>query len=127
MTSVKVKGNHIYASTQGSGVYSGIVSPDSSVTWDASRSNKPKANLYKIQIEIDPKNSKRIFASGYPGTFSGKLKNFRMPWIFPVPVFFFLFAFVKWQSSLESPSEISIIAVGLYFLMLSSCTLFPIH
>jgi photosystem II stability/assembly factor-like uncharacterized protein len=67
MTSVKVKGDHIYASTQGSGVYSGIVNSDNSVTWDTSRSNKPKAKVHKIQIEIDPENSNRIFASAYPG------------------------------------------------------------
>jgi photosystem II stability/assembly factor-like uncharacterized protein len=67
MTSVKIKDNYIYASTQGSGVYSGIINADKSVTWDTSRSNKPKAQVFKIQIEVDPKNPSRIFGSAYPG------------------------------------------------------------
>ena len=67
MTSVKIKDNYIYASTQGSGVYSGVINADKSVTWDTSRSNKPKAQVYTLQIEVDPVNSGRIFASAYPG------------------------------------------------------------
>jgi len=67
MTSVKIKDNYIYASTQGSGVYSGVINNDGSITWDKSRSNKPKAYVYKIQVAIDPNNSDRIYASCYPG------------------------------------------------------------
>ncbi|MFH2021144.1 MAG: hypothetical protein ABIJ34_07020 [archaeon] len=67
MTSVKIRENYIYASTQGSGVYSGIVQGNGSILWDKSRSNKPKANIYKIQIAVDPGNSSRIYASSYPG------------------------------------------------------------
>jgi photosystem II stability/assembly factor-like uncharacterized protein len=67
MTSVKIKDNYIYASTQGSGVYSGIINKDGSITWDKSRSNKPKAYVYKIQIAVDPNNPDRIYASSYPG------------------------------------------------------------
>ena len=67
MTSVKIKDNYIYASTQGSGVYSGIINKDGSITWDKERSNKPKAYVSKIQIEVDPTNSNRIYASAYPG------------------------------------------------------------
>ena len=67
MTSVKIKDGNIYASTQGSGVYSGVINADNSVTWDASRSNKPKAYVSKIQIRVDPANSNRIYASAYPG------------------------------------------------------------
>jgi photosystem II stability/assembly factor-like uncharacterized protein len=67
MTSVKIKDNYIYASTQGSGVYSGVINADKSITWDTARSNKPKAQVFKIQIEVDPKNPSRIFASAYPG------------------------------------------------------------
>ncbi len=67
MTSVKIKDEQIYASTQGSGVYAGVINDDGSITWDRTRSNKPKAYVYKIQVEVDPKNSNRIYASGYPG------------------------------------------------------------
>lgn len=67
MTSVKIKDDYIYASTQGSGVYSGIINNDGSITWDSARSNKPKAYVGKIQVEVDPKNSNRIYASAYPG------------------------------------------------------------
>lgn len=67
MTSVKIKDNYIYASTQGSGVYSGVINSDGSITWDKTRSNKPKAYVYKIQVAVDPNNSDRIYASAYPG------------------------------------------------------------
>jgi PKD repeat protein len=67
MTSVKIRDNYIYASTQGSGVYSGVINANGSVTWDASRSNKPKAEVFKIQVECDPSNPDRIYASAYPG------------------------------------------------------------
>ncbi len=67
MTSVKVKDGYVYASTQGSGVYSGTINADGSVSWDRSRSNKPKAEVSKIQIAVDPKDSNRIYASAYPG------------------------------------------------------------
>jgi hypothetical protein len=67
MTSVKMKDGNIYASTQGSGVYSGTINTDKSITWDTSRSNKPKAYVSKIQIRVDPTNSSRIYASAYPG------------------------------------------------------------
>jgi photosystem II stability/assembly factor-like uncharacterized protein len=67
MTSVKIKDGYIYASTQGSGVYSGVINKDNSITWDSSRSNKPKAYVSKIQIKVDPTNANRIFAAGYPG------------------------------------------------------------
>jgi len=67
MTSVKIKDNYIYASTQGSGVYSGIINSNGSITWDRTRSNKPKAFVYKLQIAVDPNNSDRIYASSYPG------------------------------------------------------------
>lgn len=67
MTSVKIKGDYIYASTQGSGVYAGIINDDGSITWDKSRSNKPIAEVSNLQIEVDPSNSKRIYISSYPG------------------------------------------------------------
>ena len=67
MTSVKVNDDYIYASTQGSGVYSGTINNDGSITWNRARSNKPKAYVYKIQVEVDPANSDRIYASAYPG------------------------------------------------------------
>lgn len=67
MTSVKIKDDQIYASTQGSGVYSGTIQPDGSISWDSAKSNKPKAYVSNIQIRIDPTNSNRIYAAGYPG------------------------------------------------------------
>jgi photosystem II stability/assembly factor-like uncharacterized protein len=67
MTSVKIMDEYIYASTQGSGVYSGVINLDRSITWDDSRSNKPKAYVSKILIRVDPKNSNRIYAAAYPG------------------------------------------------------------
>jgi PKD repeat protein len=67
MTSVKMKDNYVYASTQGSGVYSGVINGDGSITWDASRSNKPRAEVFRIQVEVDPQNPNRIYASAYPG------------------------------------------------------------
>ena len=67
MTSVRVKDDHVYASTQGSGVYSGIINADGSITWDEARSNKPRAYVHTIQIEVDPTTSKRIYVSAYPG------------------------------------------------------------
>ena len=67
MTSVKIKDDYIYAATQGSGVYGGVIKNDGSITWDKSRSNKPKAYIYNMQIEVDPNNPNRIYASAYPG------------------------------------------------------------
>ncbi len=67
MTSVKIKDGNIFASTQGSGVYSGTINADKSITWDSSQSNKPKAYVSKILIRVDPNNSSRIYASAYPG------------------------------------------------------------
>lgn len=67
MTSVKIKDNCIYASTQGSGVYAGIINPDGSIAWDRERSNKPKAYVHRIQIKVDPSNPDRVYASAYPG------------------------------------------------------------
>lgn len=67
MTSVKIQDDHIYASTQGSGVYAGTINTDKSITWDDSRSNKPKAYISKILIKVDPTNSSKIYASAYPG------------------------------------------------------------
>ncbi len=67
MTSVKIKDGNIYASTQGSGVYAGTINSDKSITWDHSRSNKPKAYVSKILVRVDPSNSNKIYASAYPG------------------------------------------------------------
>ena len=67
MTSVKVKDGQIYASTQGSGVYSGSVQSNGSIIWDSSKSNKPKAYVSNIQTKIDPTDSNRIYAAAYPG------------------------------------------------------------
>lgn len=67
MTSVKVKDGCVYAATQGSGVYCGVINQDGSITWDASKANKPKARVYKIKLAIDPSNPNRIYASAYPG------------------------------------------------------------
>lgn len=67
MTSVKIRVNYVYASTQGSGVYSGVINDNGSITWDPLRSNKPKAEVFKIQVECDPNNPDRIYASAYPG------------------------------------------------------------
>jgi PKD repeat protein len=67
MTSVKTRDNYIYASTQGSGVYSGVIDNNGTITWDPVRSNKPKAEVFKIQIECDPQNPSRMYASAYPG------------------------------------------------------------
>jgi len=64
---VIAKDGYVYAGVGGSGVYAGVVNEDYSITWDESRSNKPKAYVSKIQIEIDPKDSNRIYASAYPG------------------------------------------------------------
>lgn len=87
MTSVKVKDDHIYAATQGSGVYAGVINSNGSITWDAARSNKPKALVQRIQVKVDPRNPNRIYASAYPGGLlrsddSGKQwndKNFLTP------------------------------------------------
>jgi photosystem II stability/assembly factor-like uncharacterized protein len=67
MTSVKLKEGQIYASTQGSGVYSGTVQINGSIIWDSAKSNKPKAFVSNIQIRIDPADSNRIYAAAYPG------------------------------------------------------------
>jgi photosystem II stability/assembly factor-like uncharacterized protein len=67
MTSVKVKDGRIYAGTQGSGVYTGKVGRKGSIRWLPEKSNKPKAEVSTIQIEVDPQNPERIFASAYPG------------------------------------------------------------
>jgi len=67
MTSVKIKDDYVYASTQGSGVYAGKINQDKSITWDSSRSNKPKAKISNMQIKVDPSNSNRIFASADAG------------------------------------------------------------
>lgn len=64
---VIAKDGYVYAGVGGSGVYAGTVNDDFSITWDESRSNKPKAYVSKIQIEIDPRDSNRIYASAYPG------------------------------------------------------------
>jgi len=68
MTSVRVQDDYIYASTQGSGVYSGKLDVNrGTIKWDQARSNKPKAYIYNIQIDIDPSNSQTIYASSFSG------------------------------------------------------------
>ena len=64
---VIAKDGYVYVGVGGSGVYAGIVNDDFSITWEKSRSNKPKVYVSKIQIEIDPRDSNRIYASAYPG------------------------------------------------------------
>jgi len=64
---VVAKDGYVYAGVGGSGVYAGTVNDDYSITWDKFRSNKPKVYVSKTQIEIDPKDSNRIYASSYPG------------------------------------------------------------
>jgi hypothetical protein len=51
MTSVKMRGDYIYASTQGSGVYAGVINKDRSIVWDPGRSNKPKAQSKKFNLK----------------------------------------------------------------------------
>ena len=67
MTSVRLRGKYIYSGTQGSGVYAGTIQRDGSVRWDTLRSNKPAAEVRSLQVEVDPKNPDRIYASAYPG------------------------------------------------------------
>ena len=67
MTSVKVKDDKVYASTQGSGVYAGQLTDDYSIVWDNQRSNKPKVHVFNMQINVDPQDNDIIYASAYPG------------------------------------------------------------
>ncbi|MBN2049878.1 MAG: hypothetical protein JW760_05485 [Spirochaetales bacterium] len=67
MTSVEIRGNRIYAGTQGSGVYSGILENHGSIKWLSDKSNKPVAEVRSIQIEVDQENHNRIYAAAYPG------------------------------------------------------------
>jgi len=67
MTSVKVKDDCVYASTQGSGVYAGKLAHDYSIIWDKEKSNKPKARVFNMQIATDPINPQIVYASGFPG------------------------------------------------------------
>jgi len=67
MTSVAVKDSYIYSGTQGSGVYSGVIDSKYNIEWDIDRSNKPKAYVYDIRIDVDPINSDIIYVSGFPG------------------------------------------------------------
>ncbi|MFH1321221.1 MAG: hypothetical protein ABII90_11305, partial [Bacteroidota bacterium] len=67
IASVIAKEGYIYVTAGGSGVYAGIINDDYSITWDQSRSNKPKVYVSRIQVEIDPENSDRIYATAYPG------------------------------------------------------------
>ncbi len=67
IAAVIAKEGYVYASAGGSGVYAGTINDDYSITWDNSRSNKPKVYVSRIQVEIDPENSNRIYATAYPG------------------------------------------------------------
>jgi len=67
MTSVKVKDDIVYASTQGSGVYSGFLTDDYSIVWQKQKSNKPRAKVYNMQITVDPQNNNIIYTSAFPG------------------------------------------------------------
>ncbi len=68
LTSCAVNGNRIYTGTQGCGVYSGDINIRNwSVAWQSDRSNKPVPEVYSMQIEVDPKNSNRIFVGSNPG------------------------------------------------------------
>lgn len=66
-TAVVAQEGYVYASMEVSGVYAGVVSANGSITWDRARSNKPRARVYNIQIDIDPTNPERIYASAHPG------------------------------------------------------------
>ena len=70
-TSVVAMDGYIYASIEACGVYAGVINDDYSITWDESRSNKPKAYVYNIQIAVDPLNSSRIYATANPGAMIG--------------------------------------------------------
>lgn len=71
MTSVVAMDGYIYASIEACGVYAGIINDDYSITWDKSRSNKPKAYVYNIQIGVDPLDSNRIYVTANPGGMIG--------------------------------------------------------
>lgn len=55
----------IYAGTQGSGVSVGTIAADGSISWDGSGS--PRVYVYRTQVEVDPGDPDRLYASTYPG------------------------------------------------------------
>ncbi|MGD8486447.1 MAG: hypothetical protein PVH07_07410, partial [Chloroflexota bacterium] len=65
VTGVSAGQDRLYAGTQGSGIYVGTVAPDGSISWDGSDS--PRVFVHRIQIEIDPRDGDRLYASAYPG------------------------------------------------------------
>ena len=62
---VSAGGARLYAGTQGSGVYVGTVAADGSINWDGEHG--PRAYVYRVQVEIDPSDPDRLYASAYPG------------------------------------------------------------
>ena len=68
LTSVLVNENKVYVGTQGFGIYSGnLNSSTGKVEWDSSRSNKPIPDTFNLQVQIDPKDSNKIYVGSNPG------------------------------------------------------------
>jgi photosystem II stability/assembly factor-like uncharacterized protein len=65
VTAVAVGTDLVYAGTQGSGVYVGTVGADGTISWQGDHS--PRAYVYRMQIEVDPLDANRLYASAYPG------------------------------------------------------------
>ncbi|MEA2026785.1 MAG: hypothetical protein U9O18_08835 [Chloroflexota bacterium] len=65
VTAVAAGENRLYAGTQGSGVYVGTVAADGGISWDGE--DGPRSHVHRIQIEVDPQDADRLYASAYPG------------------------------------------------------------
>ncbi len=65
VTAVAAGEDGIYAGTQGSGVFVGALGADGAISWDGAAG--PRVRVHRIQIEVDPRDPDRLYASAYPG------------------------------------------------------------
>ena len=65
VTAVAMGTDRLYAGTQGSGVFVGTIAADGSISWDGAES--PRAYVYRVQIELDPRERDRHLRLGLSG------------------------------------------------------------
>ncbi len=65
VSGVAVADDRVYATTHGSGVFVGSLDDSGAITWRGGDS--PRAYVHRLQVEVDPTDSQRLYASAYPG------------------------------------------------------------
>jgi len=67
-TSCAVGRNTVYIGTQGCGVFSGDIDPQTGkIAWYPDRCNKPVPAVHSMEVQVNPRDSNILFVSSYPG------------------------------------------------------------